>query len=171
MTAGVNAAHRATVIGCASAITDEHVPAAARQEARLTHWHSDAAEASVATAVIVRQMLRGASLCDAVAAAAATTSGLVSSILLQKSIDVRNLSCSGYAPRTLEAALYFTRNSASFAEAISTSIAFAGPCNYCPVLVGAFSALKFGVEPVADYPVESHLVRDATSMFDRLWRN
>jgi ADP-ribosyl-[dinitrogen reductase] hydrolase len=170
MTAGVNAAHRATAIGCASAIPDELVPAAARLEARLTHWHSDAAEASVATAMIVRRMLRGASWCHAVAAAAACTTGLVNSILLQKSIDARRLSPGGYAPKTLEAALYFTQSSTSFAAALRDSIAFAGPCNYCPVLVGAFSALRFGVQPVTGCPVEGHLVQDATKTFDRLWK-
>jgi ADP-ribosylglycohydrolase len=171
MTAGVNAAHRATAIGCACAIPDELVPAAARREAQLTHWHTDAAESSVATAVIVRRMLRGASLCEAVAAAAACTSGVVNSILLQKSIDARHLSPGGYAPKTLEAALYFTQSSTSFAAAVRDSIAFAGPCNYCPVLVGAFAALRFGVQPVTGCPVEGHLVEDATKMFDRLWKH
>ena len=72
-TAGANTAHRATAIGCASAIPDALVAAEARREAQLTHWHVDAAEASAATAVIIRAMLRGASLSDAVTTAAAAT--------------------------------------------------------------------------------------------------
>lgn len=170
MTAGANTAHRATAIGCAAAIPDEHVAAAARQEACLTHWHTDAAEASAATAVIVRRMLRGASLRDAVAAAAASTSGKVSTILHQDSIDAQQLSPGGYAPKTLEAAIYFTQTSTSFAAAITASVAFAGPCNYCPVLVGAFAALQFGVQPVPGCPVPPQLAHDTAHMFDRLWR-
>jgi ADP-ribosylglycohydrolase len=171
MTAGVNAAHRAVAIGCASAIADELVPAAARAEAQVTHWHSDAAEASAATAVIIRQMLRGASLCEATAVAASCTTGSVSSVLQQKAADATLLSPSGHAPKTLHAALYFTQSSRSFAAALRNSIAFAGPCNYCPVLVGAFSALKFGVQPVAGYPVERDLEEACAKAFDRLWRD
>jgi ADP-ribosylglycohydrolase len=170
MTAGANTAHRATAIGCAAAVPDEHVAEAARQEARLTHWHTDAAEASAATAVIIRRMLRGSTLRDAVAAAAASTSGVVSAILLQDTIDAQQLSPGGYAPKTLEAAVYFTQTSTSFAAAINASIAFAGPCNYCPVLVGSFAALQFGVQPVPGCPVQGDLANAATKMFDRLWR-
>jgi ADP-ribosylglycohydrolase len=169
-TAGANTAHRATAIGCASAIPDALVAAEARREAQLTHWHVDAAEASAATAVIIRAMLRGASLSDAVTSAAAATTGVVSAMLQRDTIDVQRLSDGGYAPDTLEAALYFTNTSTSFAQAILSSISFAGPCNYCPVLVGAFAALKFGVQPVPGCPVDDALVLDATETFDRLWK-
>jgi len=55
-TAGVNAAHRATAIGCASAIPDDLVAEAARREAQLTHWHADAVETSAATAIILQPL-------------------------------------------------------------------------------------------------------------------
>ena len=87
MTAGANTAHRATAIGCASVIPDALVAAEARKEARLTHWHSDAGEASAATALIIRGMLRGAMLPAAIASAAAATSGQVSALLSQQTID------------------------------------------------------------------------------------
>ena len=170
MTAGANAAHRATAIGCASAIPDARVASEARREAQLTHWHTDAAEASVATALIIRGMLRGASLSDAVAAAAAATTGVVSAMLQRKTIDAQRLSNGGYAPKTLEAALHFTQTSTSFTHALLSSIAFAGPSNYCPVLVGAFAALKFGVQPVPACPVDHLLLLDATETFERLWK-
>ena len=41
--------------------------------------------------------------------------------------------------------------------------------NYCPVLVGAFAALRFGVTPVADYPVDEALAREAAHAFARIW--
>jgi ADP-ribosylglycohydrolase len=172
MTAGVNAAHRATAIGCASVIPDALVAAEARREARLTHWHADAAEASAATALIVRSMLRGISLSDSVAAAAAATTGVVSAMLQHKPADAQSLKPGGYAPLTLQAAVYFTETSCSFSQAVLSSIAFAGPCNYCPVLVGAFAALKFGVpaQPVPGCPVDDALARDACDTFERLWK-
>ena len=169
MTAGANAAHRATAIGCASVIPDALVAAEARREAQLTHWHADAAEASAATALIIRTMLRGTSLSDSVKHAAAATTGVVSAMLQQTILDEQSLSNGGYAPNTLQAALYFTRTSSSFEGAVLSSIAFAGPCNYCPVLVGAFSALKFGVQPVPGCPVDDAIVRDASDTFRRLW--
>jgi ADP-ribosylglycohydrolase len=66
MTAGTNPAHRATVLGCASVISDDDLPYVARREARITHWHEQACEAAAATAVIVRSQLRGASISEAV---------------------------------------------------------------------------------------------------------
>jgi ADP-ribosylglycohydrolase len=170
MTAGANTAHRATAIGCASVIPDALVAAEARREAKLTHWHPDAGEASAATALIIRGMLRGATLSDAISAAAAATTGLVNALLAQPSIEAKYLSKGGYAPKTLEAAIYFTQTSSSFADAIRRSIHFAGAANYCPVLVGAFAALQFGVEPVAGFPIETVLVEPATTTFDRLWK-
>lgn len=170
MTAGANTAHRATAIGCASVIPDALVAAEARREAKLTHWHADAGEASAATALIIRSMLRGATLSAAIGVASAATSGQVSALLSQQTIDSNYLSNGGYAPKTLEAAVYFTQTSTSFADAIRRSIHFAGPSNYCPVLVGAFAALQFGVTAVPGYPVESVLLEPAAATFARLWK-
>jgi ADP-ribosylglycohydrolase len=103
------------------------------------------------------------------AAAAASTTGIVSDILHQETIDVQHISNGGYAPKTLEAALYFTQSSTSFVNAINDSVAFAGLCNYCPVLVGAFAALKFGVQPVSDCPIDACLVDEVNKVFQQLW--
>jgi ADP-ribosylglycohydrolase len=50
----------------------------------------------------------------------------------------------GFAPEVLRAAVYFVGSSSSFAEALEQSLAFAGPANYCPVLVGAISGARWG---------------------------
>ena len=70
----------------------------------------------------------------------------------------------------LEAAVYFTRTATDFPDAIGQSIHFAGMSNYCPVLVGAFAALRFGVVPVEEYPVDEALAREADEAFARIWR-
>src|SRR5207302_561242 len=54
----------------------------------------------------------------------------------------------GFAPDVLRAALHFVGTSASFAEALERSLAFAGPANYCPVLVGAVSGARWGVPAI-----------------------
>lgn len=169
LTAGANTAHRATAIGGAAVIPDAQVADAARVEARLTHWHPDAAESSAATATIVRCMLRGATLDTAVAEAASVTTGLVHALLSDHTPDRSQLSRGGYAPKVVEAAVYFTRAATDFADAIARSIHFAGMSNYCPVLVGAFAALRFGVTPVADYPVNDDLANEARATFARIW--
>ena len=169
LTAGANTAHRATAIGCAAVIPDAHVADAARTEARLTHWHPDAAESSAATATIVRSMLRGATLDAAVSEAARVTTGMVHTLLSPTTPDRSQLSRGGYAPKVLEAAVYFTRTATDFPDAIGRSIHFAGMSNYCPVLVGAFAALRFGVVPVKAYPVHEVLAREADEAFTRVW--
>lgn len=169
LTAGANTAHRATAIACAAVIPDAQVADAARTEARLTHWHPDAAESSAATATIVRCMLRGATLDAAVSEAAHVATGVVHTLLSDRTPDPAQLSRGGYAPKVLEAAVYFTRTATDFADAMGRSIHFAGMSNYCPVLVGAFAALRFGVTPVADYPVDEALAREAAHAFARIW--
>jgi len=39
-------------------------------------------------------------------------------------------------------------NPFSFVEAIRTSIKFAGPANYCPVLVGALAGARWGANTI-----------------------
>jgi ADP-ribosyl-[dinitrogen reductase] hydrolase len=169
MTAGVNTAHRSVAIGCASCIADEAVAEVARQEAKLTHWHDDASEASAATAVIIRALLRGASLDEAVESGVRCTTGLVQT-LLSTPVTPSSLSQSGHAPLTLQTALYFVKSSSSFAEALARSIDFAGLENYCPVLVGAFAAALWGAEELADYPVHRDLLEQTAACFTKLWQ-
>src|SRR5207302_11111495 len=54
----------------------------------------------------------------------------------------------GFAPDVLRAALHFLGTSGSFAEALERSLAFAGPANYCPVLVGAIGGARWGASAV-----------------------
>jgi ADP-ribosylglycohydrolase len=50
----------------------------------------------------------------------------------------------GFAPAVLRAAVYFVGSSSSFSEALERSVVFAGPANYCPVLVGAIGGARWG---------------------------
>jgi len=54
----------------------------------------------------------------------------------------------GFAPDVLRVALHFVGTSASFAEALERSLPFAGPANYCPVLVGALAGARWGVSAI-----------------------
>jgi ADP-ribosylglycohydrolase len=48
----------------------------------------------------------------------------------------------------LRAAVYFVGTSGSFAEALERSLVFAGPANYCPVLVGAIAGARWGASAI-----------------------
>jgi hypothetical protein len=66
----------------------------------------------------------------------------VSGATLQALRDCRSiasrhqLSRSGYAPLTVQAAVWIVTHASGFADAVQSSIELAGPENYCPVLVG-----------------------------------
>ena len=44
--------------------------------------------------------------------------------------------------------MHFVATSATFAEALERSLAFAGPANYCPVLVGAIGGGRWGASAI-----------------------
>ena len=54
----------------------------------------------------------------------------------------------GYAPDVLRAALRFTDRAGSAVEAIDTSLRFAGPANYAPVLVGVLAGARWGADAI-----------------------
>ena len=56
----------------------------------------------------------------------------------------------GFAPVALRAAVWFVDQADGFAAALERANEFAGPANYCPVLVGSIGGARWGwtqVEP------------------------
>ena len=139
-TAGCNPAHRATPLAMLD-VGDEELIDITIQEAKLTHWHPLAADVSVATVLLCRKLWQGE---EWHAAVASTRKGRM--IETQRALEaqhINELNGNGYAPNVLAAAMYFLSNSKSITEAIEQSIDFAGPANYCPVLVGSIGAAKW----------------------------
>ena len=60
-------------------------------------------------------------------------------------VTEQQLSNGGYAPDVLQAALWFVGQSSNLVNALQRSIQFAGPSNYCPVLVGSIGGARWGV--------------------------
>ena len=142
LTAGTNPAHRVAPIGCLPR-PPETLAAMARAEARLTHLHPDAGEAAAAMALLIHHLLAGEPWPEA---RRRTAESLVGSVACVVRGDVTGpLSPGGYAPETLRAALWFMEAHADFTTALDASFVFAGPANYCPVLVGALAATRWGV--------------------------
>lgn len=136
MTAGCNPAHRALPLALAiEAVPDEQLEACAIAEARLTHHHPLAADVSVAFLTLVRILVQGETDFErGLQLARIGRSMEVQEALTRDSS--RRLDRGGFAPETLRAAIHFVQPSLNAEDAIASAIRFAGPANYCPVLVG-----------------------------------
>ncbi len=136
MTAGCNPAHRSPPLAMCATVTDDDLAGCALAEARLTHHDPLAGEVAASANKLCRALIRGAAWPDAVQEAGSFAS--------QEGPG----SNGGYAPDVLRAALHFVGSSARFTEALDRSLEFAGPSNYCPVLVGAVAGARWGASAV-----------------------
>jgi ADP-ribosylglycohydrolase len=131
-TAGCNPAHRSPPLSMLAAISDQDLAACAMAEARLTHHDLLAGKVAAAVNNLCRALIRGAAW-DVALRQFGESAG-----------QERPGNNGGFAPDVLRAALHFVGSSACFAEALERSLAFAGPANYCPVLVGAIAGARWG---------------------------
>jgi len=147
-TAGCNPAHRCAPIAMAAFIPDKLVGTAAQKEATLTHRHPLAGDVAAAVASLCRALIRGLPWPEAIAFA---LGGRMRET--QQALAARNtvgLSAGGYAPEVLRAAVFLLHDSKSFSAALARAVAFAGPSNYCPVLVGCIGGVKWGRTAIPD---------------------
>jgi ADP-ribosylglycohydrolase len=131
-TAGCNPAHRSPPLAMLASVTDEDLAGCAMTEARLPHHDPLAGEIAAAINKLCRALIRGAAwevalrCCGPFAGVGGPGNN------------------GGFAPDVLRAALHFVGSSPCFTEALERSLAFAGPANYCPVLVGAIGGARWG---------------------------
>jgi ADP-ribosylglycohydrolase len=144
MTAGCNPAHRSPPLAMCAVVDDDGLGDCAMAEARLTHHDPLAGEVAAAVNKVCRALIRGVGWHDAVQEAG--------------NFAVREGpgNHGGYAPDVLRAALYFAGASASFTLALDRLLAFAGPSNYCPVLVGAVAGARWGASAIP-HPALAHV--------------
>ena len=140
MTAGCNPAHRAAALATLDVDEKELIDIAV-QEAKLTHRHPLAADVSVATVLLCRKLSHGEDWHESIASV--RKGRLVETQRALESHQIDDLRGDGFAPNVLTAAMYFLMNSDNLDEAIKRSIDFAGPANYCPVLVGAIGSARW----------------------------
>ncbi len=115
-----------------AAIADEDLTAFAKAEAGLTHHDPVAGEIAATVNKLCRALIRGV--------------GWDMALRQCGGFDGHEGpgNNGGFAPDVLRAALHFVGRSACFAEALDKSLVFAGPANYCPVLVGALAGVRWG---------------------------
>lgn len=156
--AGVNPAHRSVVLAMQPGIAVSWLAAAAVAEARLTHRHGEALATAAAVALLARQLLSG----DGIAAAcqsclpyldfdAPETFRVLHRFAAwgdgsEPSEPLQPTHREGFSPLVLESALCFLVSARSFEDALHDSLEFAGPDNFCPVLVGSLGGALFGCD-------------------------
>lgn len=135
-TAGCNPAHRSPPLAMLAAIVDEDLPGCAITEARLTHHDPLAGEVAGRVNRLCRSLIRGAAWGVALRQS-------------ERFVDQEGPGNNGgYAPDVFRASLYFIGTSACLPEAMERSLSFAGPANYCPVLVGAIGGARWGASAI-----------------------
>ncbi len=140
-TAGCNPAHRIAPLAICLNVPDDQLAAVAQVEAALTHFDPLAGDVSAAVAVLIRQLARGISWRSALDEAA---SGRMKETQMALNDPYScSLRSGGYAPDVLRAAVHFLDTQPDFKSALNESMLFAGPANYCPVLVGAIGAVRY----------------------------
>jgi ADP-ribosylglycohydrolase len=127
-------------------VADDALHIIAVQEANLTHEHELAGDVSAAVVVLCRLLVRGVAWDQALEMAEqgrerATQAALS---LTRKS----RLDSGGFAPDALQAAVFFVGNNSTFDTALSEAFRFAGPANYCPVLVGSIAGARWGAAQI-----------------------
>ena len=140
-TAGCNPAHRAVALPILD-VDEKELIDIVIQEAKLTHWHPLAADVSVATVLLCRNLHKGFDWHESITNA--RKGRMIETQRALESHHIDDLRGDGFAPNVLTAAMYFLMNSDNLDEAIERSIDFAGPANYCPVLVGAIGSARWG---------------------------
>jgi ADP-ribosylglycohydrolase len=130
----------------AAFLPEDQLPRIACQEAALTHLHPLAGDVSAATVVLCRALIRGIPWGEALAMAEADRNPETRQALREARASSGGKG--GYAPEVLQSSVFFVTQSRDFREALFESLRFAGPANYCPVLVGPIAGARWGVDAI-----------------------
>jgi len=144
--AGCNPAHRSLPLSMAAFVADNQLAGMAIIEASLTHLDPLAGDVAAATVTLCRQLILGEPWSRAITLTSKNRMPESVSALLSANAD--GISKGGYAPEVLKAAVYFVGIHDTFSDAIEASLTFAGPDNYCPVLVGAIGGARWGASSI-----------------------
>lgn len=168
LTAGCNPAHRSAPLAMLATLPDSALPRAAIAEANLTHRHPLAGDVAAAVTVLCRALIRGCPWQDALTLAA---EGRLPETR-QALTGTGDLSDSGFSPDALHAAVHFVGASDTLSAALEHSIEFAGPANYCPVLVGSIGGARWGANsvPATRLTLHDELLPRLASVADTLAR-
>lgn len=147
LTGGCNPMHRALALALSPFLDESTLLSAALQEAKLSHYDSIAGECSQALVLLVRNIILGKSLDEAIAAC--EEGQLPQAIVEMLKFQVSPvLSRGGYAPDVLETAMVFVRQENDFSSCLAASFGFAGMENFSPVIVGTIAGALYGADAI-----------------------
>ena len=144
-TAGCNPAHRAAPLAMMDLPLDQ-LANYAISEAQLTHYHPLAGDVSAAVVVLCRSLIIGQDW--KVALKKTQIDRLPETCDALKGQPDSYFILGGFAPDVLAAAIHFVSSNSDFDSALEKSIRFAGPENYCPVLVGSIGGARWGSKSI-----------------------
>jgi ADP-ribosylglycohydrolase len=148
LTAGCNPAHRSPPLAMAAFLPEEQLPDLAARQAALTHRDPLAGDVAAATVMLCRRLIQGEDWPSALQQAAVGREERTRTALQGEScLPLRR---NGFAPEVLRAAVSFVSTCKRFDSALMAAMEFAGPANYCPVLVGAFAGARWGAEAIPE---------------------
>ena len=127
-TAGCGPAHRIAPIAGYKNIPTDSLVSIARAEAAITHYHPDAGYCSAIMALLCRYLIEGSTWNESKEIVSKNEDVKTTWI----KIDNANLNNGGYVLDVMHSAIYFLDR----ANSLENSLSFAGPANYCPVIVG-----------------------------------
>jgi ADP-ribosylglycohydrolase len=142
MTAGCNPAHRCPPLAMAAFLGDSDLAGCALRESGLTHHAFLAGDVAATVVTLCRALVRNLPWPRALEVTKEGRSA--ETIEALGSGRCRPLNPGGFAPEVLRAAIHFVGSHDSFETSLCAAIQFAGPSNYCPVLVGAFAGARWG---------------------------
>ena len=133
-TAGCGPAHRIAPLAGFKKIKTDQLIDLALQEASITHYHPYAGKCSAIMVLLCRFLLEGNSWEDC--------KNLIKQNEKTKStwLDIKNASLNngGYVLDVMHTAIHFL----DMNDSLEKSLAFAGPANYCPVIVGIIENIR-----------------------------
>lgn len=148
---GVNAAHRSMPLALIpfiveEEISDQRLADMARKESKITHFSPLSVETCAINVILCRRLIQGEPFEKALANAKnlSTDDQTLRKIFGKRATSTQDLNRGGLSTDAFRAALYFVENSKSFDSALLPSLEFAGPANYCPVLVGGIAGALYG---------------------------
>ena len=131
-TAGCGPAQRISPLAACAFIPTAQIANAAREEARITHYHPHAGDAAAIVALLCRRLFEGNKWMQA--------KDYVSQDEPEAwtAIQGASLSDGGYAFDVVRTAIHFLDGE----DALPMAAKFSGSQNYCPVIVGAIDAAR-----------------------------
>jgi ADP-ribosylglycohydrolase len=171
-TAGCNPAHRSAPLAMMPNWDANNLENYAQNEARLTHYHPLSGDVAAAVALICHQLVRGLSWEVALKSSGTGRLPETQNAMAKRRPDA--LKRGGFSPDVLAAAIHLVENNHTFDGALEASLQFAGPANYCPVLVGSIGGARWGAKCI-DQRLLDHCdilprIRSAAEKLAALWK-